>query len=106
MLILTSMSKKVIEAEVLEEPEGFTYKERYSEYSTTTKKISGFAWTVSFLSLIFSIIPVIGFFFAWFAFFVNIIKKVPPILPIIALIISGFITSFFLLIVWFFRLIF
>lgn len=100
------MKDNVIEAEIINEPEGFSYKERYETYSTQTKQVSSFAWIVSIASLFFSLIPVFGFIFALVAFIIAIIKKIPPVLPVIALIISGFVTSIFLLIVMLIRAIF
>jgi uncharacterized membrane protein len=101
------MSKKqVIEAEVIEEPKGFNYKQKYYEYSTETKKVSTFAWIIALLSLPFSLVPIFGFIFAIFAFIVCQVKKVPPILPLISLIVSGIITSFVLVISAFLSIIF
>ena len=100
------MPKEIIEAEVIEEPKGFKYRESYTTYSSQAKGTSGFVWSITILSLFFSLIPIFGFIFAWIAFFANIIKKIPPVLPIVALVVSGFITTLFLFIVWFFRLIF
>ena len=100
------MSKKIIEAEIIEEPKGFKYKERYTKYTQDSKNYPSFVTYINLLSIVFSFIPVFGFIFAWFAFAINIFKKIPPIIPVIALIISGFISATFTLIVWVFRLIF
>lgn len=100
------MAKKPIEGEVIQQPEGFYYKEQYREYSEKTKNISGFAWTVSFLSLLFSFVPVFGFAFGIFALIVAIIKKTPKIIPIISLFIASFVTMFVLFIAWILSLIF
>lgn len=100
------MAKDIIEAEIIEEPKGFTYKERYSSYTKQAKRTSGLVWAITLLSLFFSLIPIFGFVFAWIAFFINVIKKIPPVIPIISLIISSFITTGFIFIVWILRLIF
>ena len=60
--------KKVVEAEIISEPEGFSYKQKYSSYSKRAKKTSKFAWTVAVISLPLSLVPIIGFIFAIFAF--------------------------------------
>lgn len=100
------MSKQIHEAEVVQEPKGFKYKESYSTYTSQAKGTSVFVWSITIVSLFLSIIPVIGFILAWVALIANIIKKIPPIIPIFSLIISGFITTFFLLIAWLIGLIF
>ena len=100
------MTKNPPEAEVIHEPEGFYYKEHYKEYTQKTKEISGFAWTMGFLSLLFCLIPVFGFIFALFALIVALIKKTPVFLPIISLVISSVVTMFILTIAWLFSLIF
>jgi hypothetical protein len=100
------MSKKIIEAEIIEEPGGFKYKQSYQEYTSKSKDISYFVWIFSLLGLVFSVIPVFGFIYNLIALFINIIKQIPPVIPILALVISGFVTSVFLLIVWFFRIVF
>lgn len=87
-------NKQIIEAEVVEEPEGFSYKQKYSSYSNQAKSTSKFAWVVALISLPMSLVPVIGFIFAIFALLVCIFKKVTPILPFISLIIAGVITAF------------
>ena len=100
------VKKEVIEAEIIEEPKGFNYKEKYYEYSTETKKVSRFAWVIALLSLPFSLIPIFGFIFAIFAFIVCQVKKVPVILPFFALLVSGIITAFVLVLSSFLSLIF
>lgn len=100
------MPKQAIEAEVISQPEGYSYKERYTTYSEQTKKVSVFAWIMGLLSLAFSLIPVFGFIFGLIALTISLIKKTAPVLPILALIISGFITTLFLLVVAVFRAIF
>ena len=90
--------KKVVEAEIISEPEGFSYKQKYSSYSKRAKKTSKFAWTVAVISLPLSLVPIIGFIFAIFAFLVCVFKKITPVLPFVSLIISGFITAFVLVI--------
>jgi uncharacterized membrane protein len=98
--------KEVIEAEIIEEPKGFNYREKYYEYSEETKKVSKFAWIIALLSLPLSLIPIFGFIFAIFAFIVCQVKKVPVILPFFALLVSGIITAFVLVISAFLSLIF
>lgn len=100
------MKKQAIEAEIVSQPDGYSYKERYTTYAEQTKKVSVFAWIMGLLSLAFSLIPVFGFIFALIALVISLIKKTIPILPILALIISGFITTLFLLVVALFRAIF
>jgi hypothetical protein len=100
------MNKQVHEAEIIQEPKGFSYKESYATYTTQAKGTSVFVWSLTIVSLFLSFIPVIGFILAWVALIANIIKKIPPIIPIIALIISSFITTIFLFIAWLIGLIF
>jgi hypothetical protein len=100
------MVKQPIEGEVIQQPEGFRYKEQYKEYSQKTKGISAFAWSVSFLSLLFSFVPIIGFFFAVFALVVAFITKTPKIIPLVSLFISSVITMIVLFISWILSLIF
>jgi len=100
------MPKQITEAEIIQEPKGFSYKQSYKEYSNKSRGVSYFVWIFSFIGLVFSIIPVFGFIYNLVALFLNIIKKIPPIIPILALIISSFITTGFVLIVWLLRLIF
>lgn len=98
--------KEVIEAEIIEEPRNFNYKEKYYAYSSETKKVSKFAWIIALLSLPFSLVPIFGFLFAVFAFIVCQVKKVPVVVPFLSLIISGIVTSFVLVISAFLSLIF
>jgi len=98
--------KEVIEAEIIEEPKGFNYKQKYYEYSAETKKVSNLAWIIALLSLPFSLVPIFGFIFAVFAFILCQIKKVPAFIPFVSLIISGLVTSFVLVISAFISLIF
>ena len=100
------MVKQPIEGEVIQQPEGFKYKEQYKDYSEKTKRVSTFAWSVSFLSLLFSFVPIIGFFFALFALAVAYIKKTPKIIPFVSLFIASFITMIVLFISWILSLIF
>jgi hypothetical protein len=100
------MPKDIPEAEIVSQPEGFKYKYQYKEYSETTKKVSKFAWIVSLLSLVFSIVPVFGFAFALFALVIAAIKKVPLFIPFVSLFIASFVTSFVLFIAWLISLIF
>jgi hypothetical protein len=100
------MTKNPPEAEVITQPEGFYYKEQYREYSRKTKNISTFAWTIGFLSLLFSFIPIFGLIFSIFAIIVALIKKTPVFIPIIAFIIASFVTTFVLMIAWLFSLLF
>lgn len=100
------MAKNVPEAEIIQQPEGFYYKEQYREYSRKTKEISTFAWVISFLSLPFSLIPIFGLIFSIFAIVVAIIKKTPIFIPIISFIIASFVTTSVLLIAWIISLIF
>lgn len=93
------MSKDYIEAEIVQEPAGFSYKEQYRTYNTEAKGISKFAWFLGILSLPIALIPFFGFIFAIIALIVNIVKKTPPILPIIALLISGLVSSFFAIVI-------
>ena len=99
------MHKEPQEAEIITQPEGFDYKERYEYYATTTKKVSPFAWIVSILALFFSLIPFFGVVFAIFALIVALVKKVPIILSLFALFIACAVTSFVLFIVWIISLI-
>ncbi len=87
------MTKNPPKAEIIQQPEGFYYKEQYREYSRKTKDISTFAWTIGFLSLLFSLI-------------VALIKKTPVFIPIIAFIIASFVTTFVLMIAWLISLLF
>ena len=100
------MTKNPPEAEIIHQPDGFHYKEQYRESSQKTKQISAFAWSISFLSLVFSIIPIFGFIFAIFAFIVALIKKVPVFIPLISLLIASFVSMFVLSIAWLISLIF
>jgi hypothetical protein len=100
------MVKEPIEGEVIQQPEGFKYKEQYKEYSQKTKGVSTFAWSVSFLSLLFSLVPIIGFVFALFALVVAGITKTPKVIPLVALFISSVITMIVLFISWIISLIF
>lgn len=86
-----------IEAEIVTEPQGFSYRQKYNTYNYEAKSISKIAWIFGLLSLPFALIPVFGFLFAAIALVVNLVKRTPPILPVIALVISGLITSFFLI---------
>ncbi len=100
------MTKSPPEAEIIHQPDGFHYKEQYREYSAKTKNISGFAWTISFLSLLFSFVPVFGLIFSIFAIIVAAIKKTPLFIPVISFIIASFVTVFVLMIAWLISLIF
>ena len=74
------MAKNVPEAEIIQQPEGFYYKEQYREYSRKTKEISTFAWVISFLSLPFSLIPIFGLIFSIFAIRINWVLLSWPII--------------------------
>ena len=100
------MTKEYIEAEIVQEPTGFSYKEQYRTYNTEAKGISKLAWFLGVLSLPLALIPFFGFIFAIIALIINIAKKTPPILPIISLIISGLVSSFFAIIILLFSAIF
>ena len=100
------MPKDIQEAEIVKEADGFNYKHQYREYSQKTKEISTFSWTISFLSLLFSIVPIFGFFFALFALAVAAIKKTPLFIPIISLFIASTATMIVLFISWVLSLIF
>lgn len=100
------MTKNPPEAEVISQPEGFHYRDQYQQYSRKTKDVSAFAWSVSFLALLLSFVPIIGFIFALFALVVALIKKVTVIIPLVALFISSTVTMFVLFIAWIISLIF
>ena len=99
------MSKEIIEAEIIDNSKNKNNSSSYA-YAAQNKNASAFAWSMGFSSILFAFIPIFGFIYAWIALLINIIKKTPPILPIISLIISGFITTSFVLFVWVLKIIF
>lgn len=85
---------EVVEAEIIDA--GGAGKRDYT--ATTFPKRPNdpalvWVWSLSIFALFMSIIPIIGWFVALIALVASFIKKIPPVLPIIALIISSFISG-------------
>lgn len=85
---------EIIEAEIIDD--SGAQNSSYRNYVKYTKrpKDNGLVgvWVLSIIAVFTSLIPIVGFIIALIALGACLIKKIPPVLPVIALIISSFIT--------------